>query len=325
MRQGSNRLRRCLLIWAAVVSCVFSAPAYSLEPFCPGGSQPSSNVIFCDDFDGAPPALRQSGGKYFEIDTGPTGQFVPQSGIGVDGSKAMRATWTTGQVSAGGLHVLFGRVPNDGYRVSTIRPSEDFREIYWRLYLKMEPGGWNGGDPAKLTRAFIFADPSHWGQAMIAHLWSGPALVLDPAEGVRLNTSTGHYDVVATSYNDFAHLDWLGAAPGSTQIYSAENTGKWFCVEAHVKLNSPPQSDGVFEYWINDSLEARRQNLNWVGDWQVYGINAVYFENYTNGGSPAPRSRTFDNLVIGTQRIGCLSQADTRAPAAPSGFQFSLQ
>ena len=41
--------------------------------------------------------------------------------------------------------------------------------------------------------------------------------------------------------------------------------------------------------------------------WQDYAINAVYFENYTNGGSPVERQRYIDNLVIASERIGCLA------------------
>jgi hypothetical protein len=65
-------------------------------------------------------------------------------------------------------------------------------------------------------------------------------------------------------------------------------------------------SNGVFELWIDDWLEARRDHLAWLGRaQQAYGINTVFLENYWNAGSPASQSRYFDNFVVSTRRIGC--------------------
>ena len=56
---------------------------------------------------------------------------------------------------------------------------------------------------------------------------------------------------------------------------------------------------------VNGTLDARETGLNWVGSYSAYGINAVFFENYWNTGSPVAQERYFDNLVVSTQRIGC--------------------
>ena len=40
-----------------------------------------------------------------------------------------------GEVSAGALHLAFGRVPGS-YFDQGIRPDEDFRDIYYRVYLR---------------------------------------------------------------------------------------------------------------------------------------------------------------------------------------------
>jgi len=283
--------------------------AGAAEPGCPGSAAPDPDVIFCDDFEGPPP-LAGPGNPYFEYDQGPNGQFVPVAGVGRGGGTAMRARWDPGQVNAGALHILFGRVPNNGYRVTDIRPTEDFRDVYWRQFLKMHPS-WTGGHPDKLSRAFSFGSAAHWGQAMIGHLWEGPALIIDPASGIK---DVGGVDtLVTTSYNDGANFTWLGSQPGINSIFNDENAGTWFCIEAHIELNTPGLTDGVFEYWIDDGLEARRTDLNWVRSWQDYAINAVYFENYTNAGSPVARERYFDDIVISTERIGC----STAGPGAP--------
>jgi hypothetical protein len=72
----------------------------------------------------------------------------------------------------------------------------------------------------------------------------------------------------------------------------------------HVKLNDPGQSNGLCEFWIDGNLEARRDNLNFVGTYTDYAINAVFFENYWNSGSIKEQERYFDNIVVSTQPIG---------------------
>ncbi len=169
--------------------------------------------------------------------------------------------------------------------------------------------GWQGGGPDKLSRAMTLAS-SDWAQGMIAHSWSGGPgadneyLLMDPASGIDTDGN-----LVTTGYNDFANLRWLGYKVGNLNMFSTANSGKWYCVEAHVKLNTPAKSDGIFEFWINDVLQNGSYNLNWHADWNSdpdnYKINAIFVENYWNNGSPVAQERYIDNFVISTRRIGC--------------------
>jgi hypothetical protein len=195
--------------------------------------------------------------------------------------------------------VGFGDNPNSYVRTG-IRPDEQFREIYYRMYLKMQPG-WQG-DPAKLSRATVFYSADDWSQAMIAHLWGDGSnhLLLDPASCVAGDTPVCH------GYNDFDNIDWLGIQPGVTPIFSTDHAGIWYCIEAHVRLNDAGASNGLQEFWIDGNLEARATNLDFVGAYTDYGINAVFFENYWNSGSIQDQERYFDNIVISTAPIGCL-------------------
>ncbi len=135
---------------------------------------------------------------------------------------------------------------------------------------------------------------------MISHVWSSDdALTLDPASGVRGDR------VVTTQYNDFDNLHWLGNRPASRiKLFSPEESGRWVCVEAHVKLNTPGKSDGVNQLWIDGRLEAERTGLDWRGSYTGHGINAVFLETYWNAGSPVSQSRWIDNFVISTDPIG---------------------
>jgi hypothetical protein len=259
---------------------------------------PKPEWVWCDDFE------QDRFAQYFEYDSA-GGAFAPRDSVGWGGSRGMRVSWAPGRVSAGALHLAFGRTP-----APSIRPVDqgirDYRELYWRLYVKNQPA-WVGGGGYKLSRAQILASPS-WAQAMLAPVWSGSSpqqqqtLMIDPASGTDASGT-----LLTTQYNDQAHLHFLGAAVARSQVFATAAIGSWYCVEAHVRLNTPGQSDGVFELWIDDQIEATRAGLNWVGGYSQYGLNAVFVENYWNNGAPKAQERYIDRLIVSTARIGCLN------------------
>lgn len=251
-------------------------------------------TIWYDDFDTGNPRER-----YYEYGDN-KGDFAPvdYEKYGSRG-RSLRARFQKGEVGAGGMKVFFGDNPaaTGGRRSLLRRPGERFREIYWRIYVKHQRG-WEGS-PAKFTRATIMAG-DNWSQAMIAHHWSsGLSLTLDPASGIKGNR------LVTTKYNDFDNLRWLGNRPvGRYPIFSTEESGHWVAVEAYVRLNTPGRKDGEFTAWIDGRLDSTRRNLDWVGTWDRYGLNAVFVENYWNRGSSKEQERYFDNFVISTKPIG---------------------
>jgi uncharacterized protein YjdB len=252
--------------------------------------------IWCDDFS------QDRVGSYFEYDPA-GGSFVRAAGVGMDGTFGMRAHFNAGQVNGGSLKLAFGRGPN-----SYMRPVDagtaNYRDLFWRVFLRNAPN-WTGGGGDKLGRMTIFASPV-WAQALIAHIWSGVGssginnLVMDPASGT---DEQGNLRTIG--YNDFANLRWLGAVQGPTPLFASNQVGQWYCVETHVSINDAGQNNGLFEFWINGTLQARSANLNWVGSYNAYGLNALFLENYWNSGSPQEQERYFDNLIVSTQRIGC--------------------
>jgi hypothetical protein len=257
---------------------------------------PAPDWIWCDDFD----VDRLS--SYFEYGAA-GGSFTREAGIGRDGSSAMRARFAAGQVDAGSLHLAFGRTP-DAYIAPVDAGTANYREIYWRIFVRYQPG-WIGGGGDKLSRATVFATPS-WAQAMIAHVWSGGSgsavnhVVLDPTRG----TDDGG-TLLTTEYNDAAHLTWLGAVQSTTPVFDQAHVGAWHCIEAHVRLNDAGRANGVFELWVDGKPEAARSGLNFLGAYDAFGLNAVFIENHWNAGSPAPQERYLDSFVVSTAPIGC--------------------
>lgn len=245
--------------------------------------------IWCDDFETDRIA------SYFEA------SMPREAGVGVNGSQGVVGRYLVGTSEAGNLKLAFGRTPS-----GSLRPADDgtrnYREVYWRVYVK-HPSDWEGGGADKLSRATVFTG-SDWRQAMIAHVWSSRSdgdayLKLDPASGVSGSS------VRTSGYNDFDNLTWLGARRGATPLFSDANKGKWHCVEARVKLNEAGQSNGVFQLWVNGELDVSRTDLNWIGSYNGYGINAVFLENYWNAGTQVEQSRYMDNFVVSTAPIGC--------------------
>jgi hypothetical protein len=300
----SNRLflRRLTFVWAmlAFVPSLWAAAPSSprisnVQLLADQGWAADPHTIWYDSFDTA--TTTSLNNRYLEYDSN-GGDFVPITTQALGGTgQAMRTRFQTGEVVAGDLKAVFGRNPMD-YRGKAVFPTKDFTDIYWRVYLKNQLG-WTG-NPAKLSRAISFAG-SNWSEAMIGHVWggSGNSLEIDPASGV--NSAS---QVVTTKYNDFDHLSWLGQKSGTYNIFDTAESGKWSCVEAHVKLNTPGNSNGIFTLYVDGQIQATSTNLNWVKSWSAYGINAVFLENYWNSGSPQLQERYFDDFVISTSYIG---------------------
>ncbi len=295
--------------------------------FCPTLSQ--LGLIFCDDFENTGPLSD----RYFEINTN-AGDFIALDNVGRDSSRGIRVKWQAGEVAAGGLSKSFGRTPSNYIGKNAAFPDSTFTEIYWRMDVRMQEG-WQGGGPAKLSRALCMAN-ANWATGAMAHLWSGGAndhfMGMDPASGIDVNGN-----LVSTKYNDFANLRWMGFKSGNIPLFNDAHAGRWFCVESHVKLNAVDATDGIFEFWINDTFQAGSYNLNWHGDWNAnpanYGFNALFFENYWNAGSPVEQERYFDNLVISTQPIGCANAVSSTSNEKPKinyiqpttqGFSYHL-
>jgi hypothetical protein len=273
-----------LLIFATSAQAGSPLRIDSVEPLANQPQATDPAVIWYDDFNG--PA------KPYTETSGTTDDHAGYGGSG----GAMVCLYPKGEQGVGNRKVMFG----DGQGNRLVRKGEMFDDVYWRVYVKHQRG-WTGGGEAKLSRITSLVS-ANWAQAMIGHVWTGGpnelTLILDPATGVRDG------QVVTTKYNDFSHLRWLGSRPSQLKMSSPEEGGWWTCVEARVRLNTPGSSDGIFQLWIDDRLEAERTGLDWRGTYKDHGLNALYLEAYWNKGSPVTQTRWLDNFVIATHRIG---------------------
>lgn len=293
--------------WSILVLVVLIPFVFALENEC---ANPHEAWIWCDDFE---EDRLESYFEYVDRD----GAFTRQPGVGVDGSYGMQVVFEQGAVDVGNLKLAVGAQPSTYFR-PVDDGIENYTELYWRMYLRHQDG-WVGGGAAKLSRATTILSPG-WAQGILAHVFSmgcqdtglDACLGLDPASGIGADGT-----VRSTRYNDWPNLRWLGAQAGTKPLFSSEHVGEWFCIEAYARLNDPGQSNGVFRLWINDELDAEGTGINWVGNYQGYGINNIFFENYWNDGSPTRQERYFDNIVVSTERIGCETPSEAQEPEAP--------
>ncbi|MCZ7644493.1 MAG: hypothetical protein M5U26_04285 [Planctomycetota bacterium] len=249
-------------------------------------------TIWYDDFDGAEATQAQ----YHEYDHRSKDNVRAEDEFLGAGGKSLRIYYAKGSKGAGGRKLCFGDCPFG----PPLRKGEKFEELWWRIYVKHQYG-WTGGGPAKMSRCTSFAS-GNWTQAMIGHVWSsGEALTLDPASGVKEGK------VVTTKYNDFPNLKWLGNKPASPfKLHATSESGRWVCVEARTKLNTPGQKDGAMQLWIDGLMQCDRKNLDFRGTWTERGINAIFLEAYWNEGSPVEQCRWYDDFAVSTKPLGPL-------------------
>lgn len=297
------------LVSAVILSlCIMFSYRTSSAAECQSSMAAHPEWIFCDDFEDGTALVRT--GRYSEHANN-NGDFVLADNVGLNGSKGMKATWHTGEIEPGHLILGFGRNP-DPYMDKGIRNTTDFREIYYRAYLKMQ-AGWQGAQAnLKFSRATVIAKPD-WSQAMAAHFWGDQQyrLLIDP---VRCVGGSDNKTIICKGWNDIGNMVWLGSQSGTKSIFDSQHSDTWYCIESHVKLNDPGQANGIQEFWIDGALETSKTGVDFVKAYSAYGINSVWFETYWGGNAPKTQERYLDNIVVSTQRIGCINNTTISPP-----------
>jgi len=209
---------------------------------------------------------------------------------------SMRCHYPAGEHGFGGRKLVFGDAPIG----DPLHPERSFDDVYWRIYVKHQRG-WQGAGPEKMSRATGIVD-RHWAQAFILHVWGGgEQLTLDPVSCVRGDT------VMSSKYNDWDHMQWLGNSPaGATSFQNGAAAGRWICVEARLKLNTPGKRDGYAALWVDGRLDTERRNMDFRGSYTEHQINAIFLESYWNEGAPVAQDRYYDDFVVSTEPIGPL-------------------
>jgi hypothetical protein len=102
----------------------------------------------------------------------------------------------------------------------------------------------------------------------------------------------------------------------------AYQTGRWYCLEIHLKAGD---GNGVIESWIDGVQKWNYTNATLgTTPWTEMMLSG-YWNTSPTPGSRGPQTRYFDNLVVSTQRIGCIGTPPggpppvAAPPSAPTG------
>ena len=85
--------------------------------------------------------------------------------------------------------------------------------------------------------------------------------------------------------------------------------GKWFCLEMMMRPNDVGQSNGEMAYWIDGTLGHRTNGMRWR-EVDTLQLNMVRLQHYitTEDAKGFSNKIWFDDVVVSTERIGCIEQ-----------------
>ncbi|MGH8913472.1 MAG: polysaccharide lyase, partial [Acidimicrobiia bacterium] len=89
--------------------------------------------------------------------------------------------------------------------------------------------------------------------------------------------------------------------------------GKWYCIEARVKVNSLGQRNGILEGYVDGNQAFKAANLNFRRSSESQlKVGSLWFDVYYGGEGTSPKDNSiyFDSLAAGPEQIGCNDQPD---------------
>jgi hypothetical protein len=284
-----------LLLGGVQISPVWAAAPDGQENICTNAA-----VIFCDNFEAR--ALGSSDLNHATYKSG--------------WNQSEFSNETVVDSSSGGVydgnHALQFRYPasTDGIGYMEIQFPGSYRELYFRWYQKWSTNFKfsaiatkgaetlvNGG----ATGQSMYFMWNNWGDGSISHFAQ----------------NTGGGREFSANVNGG---DWK------------PTLGQWYCVEQHFKYNASG-NDGIVEGWVDGVQRWNYPNVNLDNNGTVmigmllsgYWNNSTGSEGNPGGTSHPLMYRWHDNVVISTQRIGCLGATppptQQTSPAAPSGLR----
>jgi hypothetical protein len=271
-------------LFAVLVAIAVSTPAARAATTVDGQEEicASSAVIICDNFENRAPGSGDLGRAIYKnpgwgVSSG--GGMSVSTSDKFDGSKSLEFRYPSGSWSS-----------NQDEGAGTGYMAVDFGgrpEIFLRHYVKWG-SNWVWSPVATKHIAMLTSAGARAPWAW--HGTSGSALLHHI------------YEPTQTMYDQN-----VGSAV-------AVRAGQWYCLELHLKMNSP--GSAVIESWVDN-------NLKWSDTRATFGSqgttwNSIMLSGYWNApGSHPAMSRWFDNIVVSTQRIGCMGTPPPAAPNAP--------
>lgn len=203
------------------------------------------------------------------------------------------------------------------------------REIWLTWYSYMAPGfqtaggGGVGGVATKGLYSYMYSPSTGQTRGWVFHYFYGGRQLTLSAQGIKdaLGPASGGYQPVPYDTENM----W-----NNVQAYSQPD-GQWVGYEAHFKLNTPGQANGMYELYITPVsagqptfLASRYINREFVdADNSGRMPGDVYWYRTSIYRQDGLGSLYIDKLSVTTTRVGIggtVPPSDTTPPSAPSGF-----
>ncbi len=133
--------------------------------------------------------------------------------------------------------------------------------------------------------------------------WSARGLFKDPV------TISGNADSVIPIGTYLYHAQ-MPSSYGDALVWSTDRlglleTGRWYCIEQQVVMNSPGSADGILRGWIDGQLAYENTSVQYRNS-PLLHIEKAWLNVYHGGTMPAPRDLPvyLDDVVVATEYIG---------------------
>ena len=237
-----------------------------------------------------------------------------------------------------------GSCPNESFSRDTtiIRLDEDKDEIYVRWYQKWT-GDWNSADVQhKFTKFCSYnytsntdAKTAHFSFQPNSNSWRNFTPNLEDRFDMN---GVEHYDWVwIYETEEAAGSQYSGVArawddinneigDGGSDAQFIFETGKWYCLEIHVKMNSSADSaDAVCEAWVDGTKVFEIRNFKYYNDSaNKYGTGYLELQHIYYNRSSSDQPTYMDNIIVSDTYNGPINNdADTSSDLpAPTGIKI---
>lgn len=185
---------------------------------------------------------------------------------------------------------------------------EEPDEIFFRYYIRFSDDWMPTADGGKLPGPAGTYGRAGWGgrKANAREGWSLRGMFLRASSAfnpVHGQVGIGTYAYHAAGEDFFGdEWDWNRA----TQLLERN---RWYCLEQHLRMNSPGQRDGLLRAWIDGVVAFDKQDV-YLRDIPQIRIEKIWMNVYHGGTTKAAEDLHLyiDNVVIARRPIGCIAR-----------------
>jgi hypothetical protein len=247
-------------------------------------------------------------------------QYSVQNGVKATGVYALRHHFNLGQ-SGSYATKFFGDNP------AISNPNNNhYHDLYIQLKLRYSEGYNFSAGNNKIMIIGTEDDRRH--DAICCNPWVASYITL-----LIGNSGSSGFFTVEGNNKRAPTGQWFGLNPNragysNTNRFATE-TGRWYTIEVHIRLNDPNQSNGMFEMWIDGVKVSEYSNVLYRIPWDGtagsnfnYGVNFAMLSHYIDSGAPQAQDIYYDDIKINTQYIGTGS-SPLLSPSAPGNLRVN--